>query len=499
MKKEWFFDRYCGHLMVALLEDGELTEFAAENEKQGDPVGNVYKGRVTNVLSGMQAAFVACGLERNCYLSTDETFTDLTKYDGTLKQQSALRLKEGDEVIVQVTKPPRGNKGAKVTTKLSFVGKRLIYLPDSDFLGISRKITHEETREVLLKIARKMRKDESEGFIVRTQAPYASKKALQKEAEYLKSLYAETLEKAKNAKVGELLYRDSDLPVRVMRDSIGDDVTAMTVGDKALYEKLVELARLRGDFQPKKIVFFEGETAMFRRFGIDKLLYGAIQPSVALKGGGYLVIQQTEAMTVVDVNTGSFVGNTSLEDTAFAVNIEAAKEVARQVRLRNVGGIVVVDFIDMDVPEHKQAVTDALCAALSHDKAKCKVLPMSDLCLTEFTRKRQGSEVPSYLFKPCGHCASRGFVQADVFVASQIRADLMDLFAKGYAAAVVELNEGLMKRILREGWLREEVNAAWKRKSVYMVPHKTFADAQYSVRGDNSSVLTLPDKAQILY
>ena len=499
MKKEWFFDRYCGHLMVALLEDGVLTEFAAESEKQGEPVGNVYKGRVTNVLSGMQAAFVCCGLERNCYLSTDETFTDFTKYDGTIKTQSALNLKEGDEVIVQVTKPPRGNKGAKVTTKLSFVGKRLIYLPNSDFLGISRKITHEETREVLLKIAQKMRKSENEGFIVRTQAPYASKKALQKEAEYLKGLYKETQEKAKDAKVGELLYRDSDLPVRVMRDSIGDDVTAMTVGDKALYEKLVELARLRGDFSPKNIEFFNGETAMFRKFGIDKLLYESIHPNVPLKSGGYLVIQQTEAMTVVDVNTGSYVGDTSLEETAFCVNMEAAREVARQVRLRNVGGIVVVDFIDMEQPGHKQAVTDALAAALGRDKAKCKVLPMSDLCLTEFTRKRQGSEVPSYLFKPCEHCVSRGVIQADVFVASRIRADLMDAFANGYKAAVVELKDALMKKILNEGWLREEASGEWKKKLVYMVPHKTYEDAQYSVRGDNSEVLTLPDKAQILY
>ena len=352
---------------------------------------------------------------------------------------------------------------------------------------------------MLLKIAQKMRKNENEGFIIRTQAPFASKKALQKEADYLKSLYKETLEKAKNAKVGDLLYRDSDLPVRVMRDSIGDDVTAMTVGDKVLYEKLLELSRLRGDFQPKKIVYFEGETAMFRRFGIDKLLYGAVQPSVALKGGGYLVIQQTEAMTVVDVNTGSYVGDTSMEETAFSVNMAAAKEVARQVRLRNVGGIVVVDFIDMEQPEHKQAVTDALSKALENDKAKCKVLPMSDLCLTEFTRKRQGSEVPSYLFKPCEHCASRGFVQADVFVTSQIRADIMDVFSNGCDSAVVELNEGLMKKILCEGWLSEEASGVWKHKLVYFIPHKTYADAQFSVRGERSKVLVLPDKAQMLY
>lgn len=499
MKKEWFFDRYCGHLMVALLEDGELTEFAAETEKNGDLVGNVYKGVVKNVLSGMQAAFVSCGLEKNCYLSTDEAFTDYSKYDGSPAKQSPLRLKEGDEVVVQVTQPPRGNKGAKVTTRLSFVGKRLIYLPSTDFLGISRKITHEETRNVLLKIAEKMRKSPEEGFIVRTQAPYASKKALEKEAEYLKNLYSETLEKAKNAKVGALLYRDSDLPVRVMRDSIGDDVAQMIVGDKALYEKLVKLAKLRGDLSAKKIVYTGGEQAMFRRFGIDKLMYEALKPNVMVKGGGYLVIQQTEAMTVVDVNTGSFVGDTSLEETAFAVNLAAAREVARQVRLRNAGGIVVVDFIDMDEPSHRQAVTDALTAALARDKAKCRVLPMSDLCLTEFTRKRQGSEVQAYFFKPCGHCESRGFIQADVFVASRLRADIMDLFANGYKTAVAELNESLMKKILREGWLSEEVSGVWRDKRVYMIPHKTFADGEFTVRGDNSGVLTLPDKAQILY
>lgn len=486
--------------MAALLEDGELTEFAAEPEKNGEIVGNIYKGKVTNVLSGMQAAFVACGLERNCYLSTDETFTDYAKYDGVLeKVETPLQLKVGDEVIVQVTKPPRGNKGAKVTTRLSFVGKRLIYLPNTDFLGISRKITHEETREVLLKIVEKMREKEDEGFIVRTQAPYASKKALATEAEYLRNLYIETIEKSKTEKVGSLLYRDSDLPVRVMRDSIGDDLTTMTVGDKALYEKLVRLAHLRGDMPTRKIVFCDGEKAMFRRYGIDKLMYHLIGPTVQLKSGGYLVVQQTEAMTVVDVNTGSYVGDTSLEDTAFAVNLEAAKETARQVRLRNVGGIVVVDFIDMELLEHRQAVTDTLTIALQRDKAKCRVLPMSELCLTEFTRKRSGSEVQSYFYKPCVHCASRGFIQADVFLASRLRADIMDLFSEGYQSAIVELNARVMQEILKNGWLREEVNGDWKDKRIYMIPHKTYEDEYFTVKGDNSGVLSLPDKAQILY
>ena len=180
MKKELFFDRYCGQQFVALVEDGKLTEFSAENERRGEMVGNIYKGKVTNVLAGMNAVFLSCGLSRNCYLSMEETYTDYTKYDGTLveTQSKPLGLKVGDELIVQVTKPSRGNKGAKVTTHLSFVGKCLIYLPQTDFLGISRKITDEKTREKLLKIADKMRVRKDEGFIVRTQAPFATQKQL---------------------------------------------------------------------------------------------------------------------------------------------------------------------------------------------------------------------------------------------------------------------------------------------------------------------------------
>lgn len=184
MKKEWFFDRYCGQQFVALLEDGKLAEFAAEKEKNGEIVGNIYKGRVMNVLAGMQAAFISCGLERNCYLSIEETYTDYSKYDGTMGGSGPQlpELKEGDEIIVQVTKPPRGNKGAKVTTHLSFVGKNLIFLPNTDFVGISRKITDPELRENLLFTADRMREREGEGFIVRTQAPFVTRKQLKTEA-----------------------------------------------------------------------------------------------------------------------------------------------------------------------------------------------------------------------------------------------------------------------------------------------------------------------------
>ena len=504
MKKEWFFDRFCGRQFVALLEDGRLSEFAAEEESGGEIVGNVYKGKVMTVLSGMNAAFVYCGLERNCYLSTDETYADWSKYDSATAKAfsydgTVSALKPGDEVIVQVVKPPRGTKGAKVTTHLSFVGKNLIYLPGTEFTGISRKIVDEEEKERLLKIASKLRSGEHEGYIVRTNAQVAEKKALKREWAYLKKLWEGTATRAKNAKVGELLHRDLELPVRIMRDSIGDEVEAMHVGDKALYSRLVSLARLREDFPEKKIRLYDGDRSLFREHGIMRVLRESTKSTVSLQGGGYIVIDHAEAMTVVDVNTGSFVGNNSLEQTVFEVNMRAAEEIARQVRLRNVGGIVVVDFIDMAEEEHRLAVTSRLTELLGRDKAKCKVLPMSEFCITEFTRKRVGREVLSYLVKPCEDCRGRGYVPADVFVIADIRADLFDKFREGFESVVVELNEGLMKKILSDKLLSEEARGRWKEKRIYLIPHKTFASSEYLVRGEKESVLDLPDKAQLLY
>lgn len=502
MKKEWFFDRHCGLQLTALMEDGKLAEFFTERESRVGLVGDVYKGKVTNVLSGMNAVFVSCGLEKNCYLSTEETYTDYTKYDGTRVQtnEQPLNLNVGDEILVQITKPARGNKGAKVTTHLSFVGKRLIYLPNTDFLGISRKITDEKQREELLKTTEKMReKHTPNGFIVRTQAVFATKKQLKTEAEYLKKLHEETLQKAKTAKVGDVLYQDEDLATRTMRDSFGDEIVAIHVGDSKLYEQLLARIRLRGDIPERKLVRYHGERSMFSELGITPLIDAVSSPKIALRCGGYLVMEHTEAMTVIDVNTGSFTGNNNLEETVFAVNLEAVEEIARQVRLRNVGGIIAVDFIDMTDETHKQAVTTALEEQLSKDNAKCKVLPMSDVCVTLFTRKRVGDNVLSFLTKACPHCQGAGYVADDLYVISRIRESVMDCFAGGYASAIVDLNQDVMKRILEERLFQEELQTLWKNKRVYLLPHKTYKEHVYHVTGDNSAILSLPNNAQLLY
>ncbi len=503
IKKEWFLDRFCGQQFAALLEDGKLAEYSTESETKKGVVGTIYKGKVTNVLSGMNAAFINCGLSRNCYLCMDEAYTDYTKYDvadGSPNATTPLpEFKEGDEILVQITKPARGTKGAKVSTRLSFVGKRLIYTPQTNFLGISRKITDETERGKLLKIAEKLRNSPSDGFILRTQAPFSTQKQLKTEAEYLKKLYREMLKVAENAPVGTVLHEDEDLPARVIRDSFGEEISAIHVGDEGLYNRLSRLAKLRGDIPERKLIQYKGNRSMMTEYGIATLLKEIMSPTVPLENGGYLVIDPTEAMTVVDVNTGSYVGDKNLEETVFAVNMAAAKEIARQVRLRNIGGIVVVDFIDMLDEAHKEAVTEALKACLDQDKAKCNVLPMSELCLTQFTRKRVGCDTFVSLLKPCHHCAGVGYIHEDIFVVARLRAEIMDCFAEGYTAAIIDLNENIMRKILNEGLFTEELKTRWKDKRVYFVAHKTYKENYFNIRGDNDTILNLPNNAQIVY
>jgi ribonuclease G len=500
VKKEWFLDRYCHQQFAALLEDGKLTEFSSEKEPRRSCAGNIYKGVVVNVLAGMNAAFINCGLDKNCYLSMEETYTDYTKYDGTMvaSKETFPDLKVGDEVIVQVTKPARGTKGAKVTMHVSFVGKLIIYLPVTDFLGISRKITSETERERLLKLAEEMRGNNKEGFIIRTQAPFATDEQIQTEVEYLKKKYAEVEEWAKKAPVGALLYEDEDLPERVMRDCFGEEISAIHVGDASLYQKILRIAKLRGDIPPEKIHHFVGERSMLMEYGITPLVYEAANPHVPLENGGSIVIEHTEAMTVVDVNTGSYVGENSLEETVFAVNLQAAREIARQVRLRNVGGIVVVDFIDMTDEAHKEAVTEELRKYLALDKAKCNVLPMSELCISQFTRKRVGRNVLSYLEKSCPHCGGAGYVHDDIFVVTRIRTALLDCFAEGFKGAVVDLNWQIMNKILSEELFSIEMANRWKGKRICFVPHKTYKEDCFSVRGEDGNFKNAPSNAQYL-
>ena len=496
-KKEWFLDRYCNQQFAALVEGDKLTEFFCEFEPRQSCLGNVYKGKIVNVLSGINAVFVQCGLDKNCYLPLDDSYAEYMKYDGTMGATNTKKTeyKVGDELLVQVVKPPRGTKGAKVSANLSFVGKFIIYLPNTDFVGISRKITAEDKRQELLARAEGMRERQTEGFIIRTKAVFATQEQLQAEADYLKKLHAELLASYKSAPVGAVLYEEADLPLRVLRDSYGDDLSAIRVGDRALYERLLHLIRLSGEFPEDKLVIYTGERTMFREYGISPLIEALAEPVVPLKNGGSLVIDYTEAMTVVDVNTGRFVGDSNLEETVFAVNLEASDEIARQVQLRNVGGIVAVDFIDMLSEEHREAVTKRLTDKLSEGNAKCNVLPMNELCVLLFTRKRVGTRLSNYLVKPCPHCKGTASVPDDSFVAVRLREEILERFAEGCEAVVVDLNERIAKKIVDEGLFSIESKTRWKNKGVYFVPHKTYREDVFSVRGEKAQPSSLPQNA----
>lgn len=486
LKKTWYLDRYCALQFAALTENGKLAEFYVENEPRMSIVGNVYKGKIVNVLSGINAAFVNCGLAKNCYLSLEETYADYNKYDGTVSATNTPfhELKEGDEVIVQVIKPPRGNKGARVSTQLSLVGKHMIYLPDSSFLGISRKITDEIERERLLDFANGLREQKEDGFIIRTQAPFADEEHLVLEAEYLKRLHQSILDYAELVNVGDLLYEDDDLPARIMRDCFGDEVDAIHVGDEALYRRLCALAQLRKDLPQDKLHFYPGPNSMLHEFGVAAQLYEAARPTVSIAGGAYIVIERTEAMTVIDVNSGGYVGERNLEETALAVNLAAAEEIARQMRLLNIGGLIVVDFIDLALEENRQAVTQKLTSLLNQGSAKCNVLPMNELGLVQFTRKRVGNDLLSFLSKPCPHCASTGYVEGSVFTIARIRSALLAHFANGNNVAYVDLNEKIMKMIMAEEPFAQEIENRWQGKEIYFIPHKTYKDSRFIIHGE---------------
>jgi len=320
---------------------------------------------------------------------------------------------------------------------------------------------------------------------------------LQKEANYLKKLYAEMCRRAENAPVGTVLYQDEELPVRTLRDTFGDDVS-IYVGDEELYQKLRALIRLRDDIPEENLIKHNGDRSMMRQYGISPLVYEAVNPRVPLHNGGYLVIDHTEAMTVIDVNTGSYIGKDNLEDTVFSVNLEAAKEIARQVRLRNIGGIVVVDFIDMVEESHRDAVTQTLESYLAADRAKCKILPMSEFCITQFTRKQVGLPVLSFMVKGCSHCAGIGYVHEDIFVLTRLRADLLDCFADGHEAALIELNENIYQKIVQKKTFAKELVGRWKNKRLYFVPHKTYPEDYFTIRGEKDAFPNLPDRAQLL-
>ncbi len=414
---------------VGLVENGMLQEVSLERKSYVGYLGNIYKGTVSRVLPGMQAAFIDIGLERTAFLHASDIYKvgcEQLPEDPPPEPSIASLVKEGDEVIVQVIKDPLGTKGARVTTNLSIPSRFLVLLPDSDTIAVSLRIEDETERERLKGLLATLREHKgTHGYIVRTNAENINDFALSADMSYLEKIWESIAGSTRAAKPGECIYEDLSLPLRALRDHMHEEV------EKVRIDSDMEFHRLR-DFTSKflpewtqRIEYYSAARPIFDLYGIEDELENALHRTTPLKSGGYLIIDQTEAMTTIDVNTGGYVGHRTLEETIYKTNLEAAHSIARQLRLRNLGGIIIIDFIDMHDEEHKRQVVLALEKALERDHAKTHINELSSLGLIEMTRKRTTESLGHVLCEPCPVCSGRGVLKSAETVCLEVFREIM--------------------------------------------------------------------------
>jgi len=415
---------------VAVVENGLLQELYLERENDVSYVGNIYMGRVERVLPGMQAAFVNIGLERTAFLHASDITPRQPELGeaGEPAQMPSITelLKQGQKLLVQVIKDPLGSKGARLTTQLSVPSRYLVLLPEVDSLGVSVRIESDEERQRLKDLLRSLIGEGSRaGFILRTNAEGVMAEALTKDLDYLRRLWSRIEQAMQVAEAGQCIYEDLSLPYRSLRDLMHAGIDKVRVDDRTTWQRARKFA---SDFFPEwvdRIEHYDSDGPLFDLYGVEQEIDRALSRTTPLKSGGYLSIDQTEAMTTVDVNTGAYVGFRNLEETIYKTNLEAAQAIARQLRLRNLGGIIIIDFIDMTDADHKRQVLRTLQRALSRDHARSSVSEISPLGLVEMTRKRTTESLEHRLCEPCQACDGRGRVKSVETVCSEIFREIL--------------------------------------------------------------------------
>jgi ribonuclease G len=417
---------------VALLESNtQLSELYIERQKEVSLVGNVYKGRVVKILPGMQSAFVDIGLEKAAFLHAADVLSgfDYSIFGEDLDETVPMNLpiedmlQEGEDVFVQVSKDSIGSKGARVTSYITLPGRHLVLMPGVEHIGVSRKILDEEERTRLKDLINEL-KPRDFGFIIRTASEGCTEDELKKDIDYLMLLWDNIEKKKEKVNAPHLLYSDLDLALRSVRDLLGHEIETLLVDSKEVHTNLVEFVNTYFPKLVSKIEFYEGSEPIFDAYGVELEIPKALGKRIWLKSGGYIIIDQTEALTSIDVNTGKFVGKASLEDTIFKTNIEAVKEIAYQIRLRNLGGIIIVDFIDMEKEENRQKLFSVFQEAMNKDRAKCTILEVSELGLIQMTRKRVRESLERVLCEPCTYCDGKGFIKSPATVCYEIFMEL---------------------------------------------------------------------------
>jgi len=411
-KEEILINVTPSEVRAALLENGVLQEVYVERAERRGLISNIYKGRVLRVLPGMQAAFIDIGLERTAFLHASDIAKPNLSENGDDVPNIRDLVREGDEIMVQVVKDPLGNKGARLTSYVTLPSRHLVLLPHSDTVGISARIGDEEERDRLRTFVEELlaEGDLKCGAIVRTVAEGVDKEALAADLRYSLRLWDVVKERCRKRSVKTLIHEDLSLPMRVLRDMVTGDVERVLVDSESDYEAMQEFGKTYLPDANLTIELYKRRRPIFDLHGIEDEIRRSLDRNIPLKSGGYLIFDQTEAMTTIDVNTGGYVGHRNLEETIYRTNLEAAVGIARQLRLRNLGGIIIIDFIDMEEINHRENVLHALEQALARDHARHQITPVSPLGLVEMTRKRTRESLQHVLCEDCPACAGRGFI-----------------------------------------------------------------------------------------
>jgi ribonuclease G len=421
---------------AALVEDGVLEEIFMERSNRRGLISNLYKGRVSRVLPGMQAAFVDIGLERTAFLHASDIVSppeaekqeQANGHDDKAHRTSDIQslVTQGSEIMVQVLKDPLGSKGARLTTFITIPSRCLVFMPKGKGVGVSARIEDEAERQRLREtVTMFVRPEDIGGYIVRTAAEGVSPEALRADMLFLQKLWTVLSEKSAITRPGNLIYEDLQLPLRVLRDVVSSGVAKVSVDNQEAYQRMVNFAHTFMPESTQRLEFYESDRPIFDLYGVEDEIQRSLDRKVPLKSGGHLILDQTEAMTTIDVNTGAYVGHRTLEETIFRTNLEATVAIARQLRLRNLGGIIIIDFIDMQEEEHRRQVLQALEKAMANDHAKTHISSVSPLGLVEMTRKRTRESLEHMLCAPCSTCEGRGFVKTTETVCYEIFREIL--------------------------------------------------------------------------
>jgi len=431
MSKEIIINSTVFEKRVAFLEGGRVTRVMVERESERGIVGNIYKGKIVRVLPGMQACFVDIGLDRAAFLYVDDIVTDARDYDveeninkpdivdvmeaseeKPVKDVSINDLiREGQEISVQVLKDTLGSKGARVTTHISLAGRFLVYMPTVEHVGVSRKIEDEKERERLRECIDSLQSKHG-GFIVRTLAEGIGKKAIKADMLFLEKLWKNIKATALKAPVGKLIYQDLDLALKTVRDYLSHDIDKLIVDDRSEHRKILKFIETFSPQLKQSVIIYTGDEPVFDAYSVEPSISRAFSRRVWLKSGGYIVIDQTEALVAIDVNSGRYVGKMNLEDTILKINLEAVAEIVDQLQIRNIGGIIIIDFIDMEKEHNREKVFNALKDSLKNDRAKTNILKISELGLIQMTRQRVSGSLRELMGATCPYCDGRGYVKS---------------------------------------------------------------------------------------